>query len=207
MRRLAGMVLAAGLGLVPAVFAQESAPREENAQSKAGEHPSQGEHGNLEIWKWANFLLLAGGLGYLVGKNAGPFFTARSRQIKKDLIESAAVRKEAEARAAQVERRLANLETDIAALRADSEAEAAAETSRLATQTAAEMAKLRAQAEQEIASAAKAARIELKRYSAGLAVGIAEQKLRERMTPETEEALARGFVRDLEQPSAQAQST
>lgn len=202
MRRLACLVLAAGLAVVPAALAQEGAAPEEHAQGKAAEHSTEGGHGNLEIWKWANFLLLAGALGYLVGKNAGPFFSARSRQIRKDLIESAEVRKEAEARAALVERRLANLEADIAALRAESESEATAETGRLANQTAAEVAKLRTQAEQEIASAAKAARIELKRYSAGLAVGIAEQKLRDRMTPETEEALARGFVRDLDRPSS-----
>lgn len=207
MRRLAWLVMAAGLAVVPAALAQEGAAPGPHTQGKAAEHAGEGSHGNLEIWKWANFVLLAGVLGYLVGKNAGPFFSARSRQIRKDLLESAEVRKEADARAAQVERRLANLEADIAALRTESESEAAAETGRLANQTVTEMAKMQAQAEQEIASAAKAARIELKRYSAGLAVGIAEQKLRERMTPETEEALARGFVRDLDRPSSQVQTT
>ena len=51
--------------------------------------------------------------------------------------------------------------------------------------------------EQEIASAAKAARTDLKRYSAQLAVELAERKLRDRMTPDTQNALVRGFVRHL----------
>jgi F0F1-type ATP synthase membrane subunit b/b' len=71
------------------------------------------------------------------------------------------------------------------------------EIERLAQHTAAEIAKIQAHAEQEIASAGKAARTELKRYSAQLAVELAEQKIRARMTPQTQDALVRGFVRDL----------
>src|ERR1039457_5020375 len=115
------------------------------------------EEGGLQIWKWANFLVLAGGLGYLIGKKGGPFF----------------------------------------ALRAESGKEEQAETGRFGWHTAAEIAKTQAQAEQEIAAAGKAARMELKRYCADLAVGLAEQKVRARMTPETQDALVRGFVRDL----------
>ena len=155
------------------------------------------EDGSLQIWKWANFLVLAGGLGYLIGKKGGPFFAARSVKIRKDMIEAGDVRNQAEVRAAEVDRRLANLEAEIAALRAESGKEEQAETGRFGRHTAAEIAKTQAQAEQEIAAAGKAARMELKRYCADLAVGLAEQKIRARMTPETEDALVRGFIRDL----------
>jgi len=57
--------------------------------------------------------------------------------------------------------------------------------------------RLSTHAEQEIASAGKAARMALKRYAAELAVGLAEQKVRARMTPDTEDALVQGFVRNL----------
>ena len=75
--------------------------------------------------------------------------------------------------------------------------EAKAETERLQQQTEAEIAKIQAHAEQEIASAGKAARMALKRYSAELAMALAEQKVRARMTPDTEDALVQGFVRNL----------
>src|SRR5262249_14484804 len=149
------------------------------------------------LWKWANFAILAGALGYLIGKNAGPFFDNRSKQIKKDMLEAAAARKDAESRAADVERRLANLESEIAALRAEAQQEAAAETERLSRQSASEMAKIQANAEQEIAAAGKAARLELKRYSAHLAAGLAEQKLRARMSPDTQNELVQSFVHNL----------
>ena len=155
------------------------------------------EGGSLQIWKWANFVVLAGGLGYLIGKNGGPFFAARSVKIRKDMIDAGDVRNDAEARAAEVDRRLANLEAEIAALRAESGKEEEAEAGRFGRHTAAEIAKTQAHAEQEIAAAGKAARMELKRYCADLAVGLAEQKIRARMTPDTQDAMVRGFVRDL----------
>jgi hypothetical protein len=43
--------------------------------------------------------------------------------------------------------------------------------------------------------------MELKRYSAELAIQLAEQKIRARMTPETQDELVRGFVDDLAHPS------
>ena len=77
---------------------------------------------------------------------------------------------------------------------AQSEARRRPKPTRMAQQTEAEIAKIQAHAEQEIASAGKAARMALKRYSAELAMGLAEQKVRARMTPETEDALVQGFV-------------
>lgn len=159
---------------------------------------SEAGGGNLQGWKWANFLLLAGALGYIIGKNAGPFFAARSRAISKDISESEEIRREAEGRAAEVDRRLANLQADIAALRAESQREAQSETERLAAHAAAEIAKIQSHATHEIAAAQKAARMELRRYSGELAVELAEQKIRARMTPATQDYLVRGFVRDLQ---------
>lgn len=155
------------------------------------------EDGSLQIWKWANFLVLAGALGYLIGKKGGPFFAARSVKIRKDIMDAGEARQEAETRAADVDRRLANLEAEIAALRAESGKEEEAEAGRFGRHTAAEIAKTQVRAEEEISAAGKAARLELKRYCAELAVGLAEQKVRARMTPETQDALVRGFVRDL----------
>lgn len=199
-------LLIAAAAFAPAIRAQEPARENETPLEHASEPPAEGEHGNLELWKWANFLVLAGALGYLVSKNAGPFFAARSQQIRKDMIEAQQARTQAEARASEVDRRLAGLETEIAALRAESQREAQSDTERLARQTAAEIAKIQAHAEQEIAAAGKAARQELKRYSAELAIQLAAARIRSRMTPETQEALVRGFVRDLEPTASHATS-
>jgi F-type H+-transporting ATPase subunit b len=157
----------------------------------------EAEGGNVQMWKWANFLVLAGALGYMIGKNAPAFFAARSTQIRKDMIEAGEERAQAEARAAAVDLRLANLEAEIASIRSDSQKEVQAETERLTQHTSAEIAKIQAHAEQEIVAAGKAARLELKRHAAELAIGLAEEKIRARMTPDAQDGLVRGFVRDL----------
>ncbi len=189
MRRLVlALVLVCGL-----CFAQEHG--EEKKEGHAG--AATEEEGGLGVWKWANFLILAGGLGYLIGKNAGPFFANRSMNIRKDMEESLRQRQEAEANAADVDRRLANLDNQIAALRNEGEAEFKRTAERIARQIEEDVAKVQMHASQEVASAGKAAHAELKRYSAELAVGLAEQKVRARMTPAAQQGLVETFVSDL----------
>jgi len=191
MKRFALVALLLGVACTirPVVAQQQEGAQTEKEESWAERH-------ELEL-KIANFVILAGLIGYFIGKNAGPFFAARSAGIRKDMDESLRQSKEAEASAADVDRRLAHLEADIAALRSEGEKEIQAETERMSRHTAEEIAKIQAHAEREIASAGKAARMELKRYSAELAVSLAEQKVRARMTPETQDALVQGFVQDL----------
>jgi F0F1-type ATP synthase membrane subunit b/b' len=152
---------------------------------------------NLLMWKWANFLVLAGCLGYAMAKTLPPLFAARTAAITKDMVESRKIHQDADARAADVERRLASIEIELAALRAESKEETTAEAGRLAKHTAAEIARIQAQAEREISDAGKTAHKELMRYAAGLAIDLAGQKVRTRMTPAIEDRLVRGFMRDL----------
>src|ERR1035441_4856635 len=86
MRLLAVATLALGLGFTGHVaLAQEP----QGGEKKAGveKEESFAEKHELGL-KWANFLLLAGLLGYFIGKHAGPFFAARSAGIRRDMDES-----------------------------------------------------------------------------------------------------------------------
>ena len=49
--------------------------------------------------------------------------------------------------------------------------------------------------------------MELKRYSAALAVQLAEQKIRVRMNPDVQDSLVIGFLKDLDGASSSAQTT
>lgn len=172
------------------------------AAVRAQARPKSGDESGLKTWEWANFILLAGGLGYIIGKNAGPAFDARGRRIRKGMLEAEEAKKEADARAADVERRLARLSDEIAELREEAKREEEAEHTRYDRQIAAEVAKIEAHAEQEVEAAGKAARMELKRYAAQLALRLAEQKLRGGITPEAEDRLVRGFVKNINSSSA-----
>jgi F0F1-type ATP synthase membrane subunit b/b' len=66
-------------------------------------------------------------------------------------------------------------------------------------EAAAEMAKIQTHTVQEIAAAGKTARLELRRYSAGLALNLAETKIAARLSPQVQEALVNGVVSRLSQ--------
>lgn len=155
------------------------------------------EGGNLQGWKWANFVVLVAALGYLMVKALPPLFVSRTQTILKDMTESQKIRRDADERAAEVERRLAAIDAEIAALRQESREETAAETDRLAQHTAAEIGRIQRQAEREISDAGKTAQKDLRRYAAALAIELAGQKIRARMNSATEDRLVRGFVRNL----------
>ena len=186
--------------LAALVFAAPAAVRADEKKSAGAE----GESGSSKAWEWANFIVLAGGLGYIVKKNAGSAFEARGRQIRKAMLEAEDAKQDADSRVAAVELRLARLGDEIAALHAEAQAEEQAENARSVQRAAAEIAKIQARAEQEIVAAGKAARMELKRHAAELALGLAEQKIRSRMTADIEEQLVRAFLERLHGPSSSA---
>ena len=153
------------------------------------------------LWKWANFAILVGALGYFVYKNAGAFFRSRTEAIRKGIEEADQLRREAEARVAQMEERLKHLEAEIEALRTEARQEMAAENDRLRREAEDGFKKIREQAEQEIASAAKAARHEVRAHAAELAVGLAASKIRGMLTPQIDEVLVVSFLDGIEQPA------
>ena len=178
----------------------ERASAQPSAEAGQDESASHSE-GVSPIWAWANFIILAGVLGYLVKKNGGPWFTSRSLAIRKGITDAEEIRAKADARAMEVDRKLAGLAAAIDFLKADAHREQEAEAGRIREQTAADLARLREHAAGEIIAAGKAARLELKRYSAQLAIDLAEQKIRRQMTPEVQAGLIEGFARDLDRPS------
>lgn len=168
------------------------------ASAAWGAEEADGHHGpDLTVWKVANFALLVVGLGYLLKKKGGPFFAERTRQIRRGIDDAARMKADAEARAAEIERRMAALGEEIEGLRRAAREEMTAERERLRAETGEQVAKIQAQARREIASAAKAARQQLREHAAGLALRLAERNVRARMTPETQDQLLGAFAREL----------
>lgn len=158
-----------------------------------------------ELWKWPNFLLLAGLLGYLIKKHGGPFLTARSEQIRQNLEAGEKAKKEAEALAAGVQAKIANLDREIAQLRESAKADLDREAQRLRHDAETEMSRIEKHTEAEIVSLGKNARMELRQYAAELALDLAETKVRERMTPTVQSTLLGNFAGDMAgKPSGEA---
>lgn len=177
------------------------------AAGEAKNH-AEGESDRLLPWKVANFVLLAGALGYVIYRKGGPFFAARTASIRRGLEDAARANREAQERYAEVERRLAGLGVQIETLKTMAREESGAESERLRADSERALQKIRLQTEQDIASAAKAARQELRAYAADLAVSLAERRIRERLTPDSENALLGAMLQDLDRRSdAQAART
>lgn len=170
------------------------------AEGGHGEDP----HASVDLWKTVNFLILFALLYWLVKKFAGPAFKKRSAEIELGIVEANELRADSEKRAADIERRMANLDAEIADLRAAATEEMAAEGQRLKAQTEHSIARLRANAEQEITSAGKHARKELRAYSAELALNLAREKVKQRMTPEVSARLIDAFATELGRASGRA---
>jgi F-type H+-transporting ATPase subunit b len=190
MRRVA-LALILALGLAALSVAQEPAP----AGEKAG-HGESAEKEPLGL-KWANFAILAAALGYLIVKQAGPYFATRSSEIRKGIEDARQISADAEKRAAAMDAKLASLGVEVEALRKSAREEAAMEGARIRQETQRELTKIQANADHDIASALKSAKIELKSYSGQLAIHLARSKVRQRMTAADQDALVRSFVSDL----------
>ncbi len=158
----------------------------------------QAEQGDQWIaWKWANFAILAVGLGYLIGKNAPAIFAKRSQEIREGIVEAAKTKKDAESRAAAIDKRLAGLAGEIESLRAAARADIAAEGERIQGETVQRVRRIQEQSAQEIALMSRGVRDELRKYSAQLALDLSAQRIRIGMNQSTQESLVDSFVQDL----------
>ena len=150
------------------------------------------------IFRWLNFAIVFGAIGDLAWKKGGPYFRAQAEEISRKIAEGARAREAAERQRQEVQAKLANIESEIATMRAEAKRDAEAEAMRLRTLAREEAKKIERAAQAEIAAAERAARMELKALAARMAVERAEALLRKELTPKSEAALFQAFVQELE---------
>jgi F-type H+-transporting ATPase subunit b len=155
-----------------------------------------------ELWKWPNFVLLVALLGYLIKKHGAPLLQSRSQQIRESLEAGEKAKAEAEARAAATEARIANLGSEIAGLRAAAHADLEREADRIRRDAEAEMGRIEQHTAMEIVAIGKQTRLELRQYAASLAMDLAEQKIRARMSPDVQATLIDNFSGDISSRNA-----
>ncbi len=141
---------------------------EEGAEAKAKQ-----EHA-AEIFKWINFAIVAGVLGYVFLKITPPKFRQHAADISSAITKATAARAEADKQLKDAEGKLARLQQEVAQLRATGELDAKAESERIRNATQSDAAKIGVAAKAEIEAAERAARLELKAIAANLAVDRAE---------------------------------
>lgn len=142
-----------------------------------------------------NFAVLAVLVGWFLAKALPKAFRDRTSAIQKHLVDARIATEEASARMSGIEDRLAHLDGQIAALRAQSEKDSVADEARIKASVEEERAKILASADQEIAAATMHAQRQLQQYAAELAIEQAARKLT--ISAETDRLLVKNFARRL----------
>jgi F-type H+-transporting ATPase subunit b len=180
----------------------ENADEEENSQFKyspAVRAVAKKAGVSKEAVYWAffviNFAILAAGGVWVVRKAMPNGFAPRTAEIQKGIEEARRASAEAGARLSEIEGRLSKLDAEIAGIRSAAETDFGAEEQRIKADAERDAKLVIAAAEQEIAAAARTVQRDLKAFVAGLAVDLAEKKIR--VDDATDQALVRGFASQL----------
>jgi F-type H+-transporting ATPase subunit b len=181
---------------------ENAAEEEENAQFKyssivRGIAHKTGLSKEAVYWIFnvINFAILAAGLIWVVRKAMPHGFAPRTTEIQKAIEEARKASADAAARLGEIESRLSRLDTEIEEIRHTAETDFSAEEQRIKADAERDAKNVVASAEQEIAAATRSAQRELKAFAAGLAIDLAEKKIK--VDEATDQALVRNFAAQL----------
>ena len=133
--------------------------------------------------KVANALVLFGGLTLVLRKPVKAMLAKRIVDVGESLRRAQTNRAEAEAGSEASRAKLAGLEGEIQALKAEAEAESKRETERISRAAAEEAERLKKFTRQELEEQARRSVGELQAYAAGRAADVARERIRRRLTP------------------------
>jgi len=149
------------------------------------------------IFRWLNFILVFGGIGYLIAKRGGAFFHANAKAIAASINEAQAAKAEADRELREVETKIARLDQEVAELREAAWRDSTAEAERLRASGRAEIEKISQAARGELAASERAAQQELRAMAASMAVERAGALLSSRMNGEIRARMFHTFLGEL----------
>jgi len=184
-RRL--LLAAAVLAIVSLAGRPARAQEPAHEQPSAAAHESAGAEAHEEsIWPFVgkifNFVVLVGGLVYLVRKPFAEYLTRRGGELRGELSAAEALKAEATAKIAAIDARMKSLPAEIEALGARGRADIQAEELRIRELAAAEKQRLLDQAAREIDLRVRTARRELVEHAADLTIDVARTKIQNEIT-------------------------
>ena len=187
---LIGFAAPSGSRLVAASPDATASIAQEHETGAKGEQAEGGEHGWAgTIAKAVNFALLVGALVYFLRSPIATHLRTRSETIRKDLVDAANLRTEAERQLSDVRSQLAALPAELSLLRQRGEEELAGERARMQAATARVREQLLERTRRDIDFQFRQARRALVEHTADLAVGLARKRIERDITPEDQARL------------------
>ncbi len=165
---------------------------------------SEGHGGGMRdlLFSALNLVLLLGVLVYFARKPLADFFSVRRAGSEADLKAAAYLRADAEARYAKWQRRLVDLESELAAIRQTASARAAAEREHSLADATAAAERIRRDATAAVDQELRRARAQLREAAANLAVELASETLKRQVNAADQDRLLDDFVQTIERAPA-----
>lgn len=159
---------------------------------------SAGHVMSMEAFKWVHFAIVLAILYWLFAKVLPATFRRNADNISSAITKATAAKAEAERQLKEALAKLATLEHEVAQFRSQAQKDAAAELEHLRAAIKVDAEKIGMAARAEIEAAQRAARVELKKLAAKLAMDHAEKLVAQQLTPGLQEAMLKGFVHSFE---------
>lgn len=157
-----------------------------------------GEEEASLFWPAVNFLLLVTVLFVLLRKPARAFFSERRNDIAGELESAATLKKTAEERHSQWQRRLVNLERELEEIRTTARERAETEREHILADARASAERIQRDATAAIDQEVRRAKDGLRREASDLAVELAAGLLQDRVTDDDRERLLDEFITRVE---------
>lgn len=161
------------------------------------EHAGGGGSGEL-IGKTINFLILFGGLAFLLRKRFAQFLSARTTGVKSDLDEAESSRTSSRRKLKSIQSRLAKVAKEAEAIKKEAEKQGKADHRRILSEARAEAQRLRDTATQDIETLGQFGIQELRAYTAELATQLARDRIKESIKKKDQSALIDRSIEKLE---------
>ena len=154
-------------------------------------------------WQGFNLLIVLGVLVYFGRGPVGEFFATRRSDIQKDLSEAADLLSQAEQRNADLQRRLADLSSEVEGIHESTTRRAEEESERILADARATAERIRNDAQTAVDQELRRANSELRDEAATIALELAAQKLSDNVSDADRERLMDEFITRVE-PSTTA---
>jgi F-type H+-transporting ATPase subunit b len=167
---------------------------------------SEGGSGGLGdlAWPALNLVILIAALVYFGRRPIQDFFASRQDRIRDDLDAAASALAEAEARHTDWQRKLVELDAEMARIREQARERAEAERRHILADASAAAERIRNDARAAVDQELRRAREELRREAAELALEIAAETLRARVTDADRSRLVDEFIGTIERGGREA---
>ena len=149
------------------------------------------------LGRWFNIFVLFGIIAYFTREPIGRFLRDRREGIQREIETARQAREEAERQLAEAQERVRHLDEELEGIRRKAQAEAESERERLLAQAEQEATRILTSATREIEGLSRAARQDLRKYVADLALELAEEQIKQHLDAQGRRRIIDRFIENL----------